>query len=175
MYHDIVFFNTFASMKHVLGITVPELLLSPEKLHDMKTTMRLLRRTTQELERGSDQSVVYMVTMNHEISEMLHNFAVAEQINDFVELYFLTPDYSDYMAAMKVIPLKPHNFGSMFAISEEEFSQIPPEKINRFCKIVGKRCLRRETSRLEQGVTEVTDMYELPAGIDWDFYGFIED
>jgi len=162
-------------MKHVLGLTVPELMLSPEKLRDMKATMRLLRRTTQELERGSDLSVVYIVTMNHEISEILHNFAVAEQINDYVELYFIIPDYSDYMAAMKVVPLKPHNFGSMLALSEEEFKNIAPEKINRFCKIVGKRCLRRETSRLEQGVTEITDMYELPAGIDWDYYGFIEE
>ncbi len=162
-------------MKHVLGLTVPELVLSPEKLREWQMTLRLLKRTTRELERGSDASVIYLVTMNHEISEMLESFTLKEGINEYVELYFIIPDYSDYQAAMQVVPLKPQNFGSMLALSEEEFQKIPAERINRFCSLVGKRCLKRECSRLEQGVTEVTDMYELPAGIDWDYYGFIED
>lgn len=156
-------------MRHVFGYVIPNFSFDEHISQTMKEDYLVMANLQRQYEAAGDVLVFYIVTMNTDITlKMQHLAHQYKHKSSKLNLIFLSPDQNDIQYATKKIGVATRDLGGILVVANP--SDLTTEKRTSLAKIAGRRFLLRYLKHREDRVTEVTKRYEIPPGIDWDFY-----
>jgi hypothetical protein len=157
-------------MRHVFGLTIPHFYWNSAIPESLRVDYLVIANTAKELSYTGDLVKFYLVVMNNGISTNIIDLQNKFDYKGNVDISFVSPDYTDFQAKMKILGNLASESGGKFVISEQ-LAQENRKLLNKFARAVGKRCLKRTMAQHESTVKELKEKYLHPSGLNWDYYG----
>ena len=157
-------------MKHVLGMAKSHLDLKGAKAPKLELDYLRLVYAVKEIRRGKDNAQGYLVVLDPRIRDRLRQWESKYGGKECVKVIYEPVPSID---KSKLEEEKADNIAGMVA------GTIGSEVGGRSCanlgQTMGEDALRRKIFEAEPNVEEVTDKSKFPFGIQWDFYGVINE